>query len=77
MSPALAEKFPEIKSMKGQSADATIQARVDTNEEGLFVEYKQNDKTFVLSPYLKGSKAYYAFYSKENAEKQPRDEDFD
>lgn len=76
MSPELAAKFPQIKSMKGVSEEGWS-ARVDTNEEGLFAEFKQNGEVYVLSPLLAGSKTYYALYNKNDLDKQPRDDDFE
>lgn len=65
MSEELAEKFPNIKSFKGVSADGSISARVDMNDEGLFVEYNTpGTEQSYASPLLKGSKVYYAVYLK-------------
>ncbi len=76
MSPELAAKFPQIKSMKGVS-EGGWSARIDTNDDGLFAEFKQNGEVYVLSPILAGSKTYYAFYNKNDLDKQPRDDDFE
>ena len=77
MAPELAAKFPEIKSFKGSSTDRSTSARVDTNEKGLFAEFKNGTDIILLAPYLKGSKTIYTVYNKEDLPKIPRDENFE
>ena len=76
MAPELAAKFPNIRTLKGASADGTISSRVDTNDEGLFCEFKSDSETMYLSPLLKGSKVYYALYSKGALANPGRDHTF-
>ncbi len=78
MSPELAEKFPNIRSFKGTSTDGKTQARLDTNDEGLFVEFTETgSEQFFLSPLLKGSKTYYATYRKDALTNPGRDESYE
>jgi hypothetical protein len=77
MAPELAAKFPEIKSYKGSSTDRATSARVDTNEKGLFAEFKNGSDIILIAPYLKGSKTIYTVYNKEDLPKIPRDENFE
>jgi hypothetical protein len=77
MSPELAAKFPNIKSYKGKSLDGSISARVDTNEKGLYAEFKTGSDIILLAPYLKGSRTIYTVYNKEDLPKIPRDESFE
>jgi hypothetical protein len=76
MSKALAEKFPNIKSYKGESENGTT-ARVDTNDEGFFAEYKNGSTIWLVAPYLKGSKSYYIFYEKSSLPSQSREDSFE
>ncbi len=77
MAPELAAKFPEIKSYKGSSSDQGTSARVDTNEKGLFAEFKNGNDIILLAPYFQGSKTIYTAYNKEDLPKIPRDENFE
>lgn len=66
MSPALAKKFPEIKSFKGSSLDNTYKIRLDKNKEGLFVVVYRQEKNLYISPLFKGNKKVYAVYNRES-----------
>lgn len=76
MSPELAAKFPDIKSYKGASSDGKVHARIDTNEKGLFAEFRTETAKYLLSPLLKGSKVYYALYTEDALPANPRDETY-
>lgn len=76
MSETLAEKFPHIRSFKGISSDGAVQVRVDTNDEGLFAEFRSAEGKMLLSPLLKGSKTYYAVYREDVLPGSPRDETY-
>lgn len=76
MSEALVEKYPTIKSYKGASENGTT-ARVDTNDEGFFAEFKNGSNIWLVAPYLKGSKTYYIFYEKSSLPPQSREDSFE
>ena len=78
MSPALAAKFPTIRSFKGKSKDGKLTLRLDTNDEGLFAEITGTERKELIAPLFKGSPSYYAVYAEENSEGgTPRDETYD
>lgn len=77
MNPALAEKFPLIKSYKGQSHDGAITVRVDSNEKGIYASYQIAGEEWLLAPYLDGSDRYYAFYNKSDLANPGRSDDFE
>jgi hypothetical protein len=73
MNPALAAKFPMIKSYKGKSESGSLSIRLDTNDDGLFVEITGTGIKDILSPIIKGNKTYYALYGEEALPGSPRD----
>lgn len=77
MSEALAAKYPNIKSYKGRSTDRSTTARVDTNEKGLFAEFKTDGKTILIAPLFMDSKTIYCVYNKIDLPQNPRDESFE
>ena len=78
MSPALAAKFPNIRSFKGKSSNGNLQLRLDTNDEGLFAEISGVNRKELIAPLLKGSQSYYVLYKEADLDGgTPRDETYD
>lgn len=73
MNAALAEKFPDIKSYKGTAENGQSTVRVDTNDEGLFIEYDAGGVKYLLAPFLQGSKRFYILYPKDAVTDSSRD----
>ncbi len=76
MSEELAAKFPNIKSYKGKSEDGIYAIRLDTNEEGLFVEISSPQSKQLISPILKGNTTFYALCRSQDLPKTQRDASF-
>ena len=69
MSPVLAAKFPNIKSLKGEQVDNSItKVRIDKNAKGFFAMIVAEGQTYFINPSEKGS-SVYIIYDKQNAVK--------
>lgn len=69
MSPALATKFPNIKSFKGEQVGNNItKVRIDKNAHGVFAMIVAEGQTYFINPLEKGS-SIYIIYNKQNAVK--------
>jgi hypothetical protein len=78
MSASLAEKFPNIRSYKGQSEDGRLRLRLDTNDEGLFAEISGTGRKELIAPLYKGDTRHYAVYKEEDSTGgTPRDDSYE
>lgn len=77
MNASLAAKYPQIKSYKGKTADGKLSLRLDTNNDGLFVEITGTEFKNLLSPLLSANKTFYALYLESALTPAPRDKSFD
>ena len=77
MSPELAAKFPNLRSYKGRSQTGGLSVRLDTNDEGVFIEITGSGVKDLISPILRGSKSYYALYNEAALPGSPRDATYD
>ena len=69
MSPALAKKFPNIKSYKADEiGNRSTKIRIDKNSSGLFAMIRKGGKTYFVNPVEKGS-TMYIVYDKQHAVK--------
>lgn len=77
MNASLAAKYPQVKSYKGKSADGKLSLRLDTNNDGLFVEITGVAFKNLISPLLLANKTFYALYLESALTPTPRDKSFD
>ncbi|HNP20254.1 MAG TPA: hypothetical protein PKL31_17570 [Fulvivirga sp.] len=66
MSPALEEKYPDIKSYVVIQSGNIISGRIDINPSGFYAMITTTENTFFINPITKGSKSYLC-YEKRNA----------
>lgn len=74
LSPELAKKFPEIKSLQGKSTDGKYTVRFDKNEKGVFAQITAVGEKVLISPLFKSGTKYYASYNESDIplEKRPK-----
>lgn len=62
MSPALAAKFPNIKSYQGEEiGNSSTTIRIDKNTSGLFAMITRNSEVYFINPKEKGSTTYLVY----------------
>ena len=62
MSPALAEKYPELKSFRGiRLPDGVISVNVDLNPSGFFAMITTTETTYFVNPVAPGSPYYFCY----------------
>ncbi len=66
MSPALAKKYPNIKSYVVIQSGNIISGRIDINPSGFYAMITTTESTFFINPITKGSESYLC-YEKRNA----------
>ena len=62
MSPALAEKYPELKSFRGiRLPDGVISVNIDLNPSGFFAMITTTETTYFVNPVAPGSPYYFCY----------------
>lgn len=64
MSPALAAKYPELRTYAGQAATAADYARLEITPTGLHALLVRGGRTYLIEPYRAGDTQYYICFDK-------------
>ncbi|MTI39280.1 hypothetical protein [Fulvivirga lutimaris] len=62
MSPALAEKFPEILSYEVLNSETVSSGRIDINPSGFYAMIKTGSETYFINPVKKGGEEYVCYF---------------